>query len=89
LQADLVIYSGYARFQAESAQYEAKMAAREALVDSGKKPRGRAPEAPSAAPEAKDQVNFTDEESRIMKTKDGFQQYYNAQAGVETQSHFT
>jgi transposase len=76
----------YARFQAESAQYEAKMAAREALVDSGKKPRGRAPEAPSAAPEAKDQVNFTDEESRIMKTKDGFQQCYNAQAGVETNS---
>lgn len=38
----------YARFQAESAQYEAKVAAREALVDSGKKPRGRAPEAPSA-----------------------------------------
>jgi hypothetical protein len=49
-------------------------------------PRGRAPEAPSAAPEAKEQVNFTDEESRIMKTKDGFQPCYNAQAGVDTDS---
>ena len=76
----------YARFQAESAQYEAKMADRQAAVDSGKKPRGRGPKAPSAAPEAKDQVNFTDEESRIMKTKDGFQQCYNAQAGVDTGS---
>jgi len=76
----------YARFQAESAQYETKMAKRQATVESGKKPRGREPKAPSAAPEAKDQVNFTDEESRIMKTKDGFQQCYNAQAGVDTDS---
>ncbi len=42
------------------------MAKREALVDSGKKPCGREPKAPSAAPEAKDQVNFTNEESRII-----------------------
>lgn len=76
-----------ARFQAESAQYEAKMADRQVAVDSGKKPRGREPKAPSAAPEAKDQVNFTDKESRIMKTKDGFQKCYNAQAGVDTESH--
>jgi hypothetical protein len=33
-------------------------------------------------PQAKDQVNLTDEESRIMLTKSGFEQAYNAQ--VET-----
>jgi transposase len=76
----------YARFQADSASFEAKMERRQAAEESGKKPRGRAPKAPSAAPEAKDQVNFTDGESRIMKTKDGFQQCYNAQAGVDTDS---
>jgi hypothetical protein len=36
-----------------------------------------------ARPEDKDQYNFTDPESRIMKTADGFVQGYNAQAGVE------
>lgn len=76
----------YARCQAEAAQYEAKMARRHAAEENGKKPRGRAPKAPSTTPEAKDQVNFTDEESRIMKTQAGFQQCYNAQAGVDTGS---
>lgn len=37
-------------------------------------------------PGEKDQLNFTDEDSRIIKTKDGFQQAYNAQSGVETAS---
>jgi transposase len=74
----------YARFQAE---HEAKLAARaEATAASGKPPRGRAPRAPDPAPQPTDQVNFTDADSRIMKTKDGFQQSYNAQAGVETAS---
>jgi len=77
----------YARFQAEQAEHEAKLARRaEAAAASGKPPRGRAPQAPDPAPQSKDQVNFTDPESRIMKTKDGFQQAYNAQAGVETAS---
>jgi transposase len=34
-------------------------------------------------PEAKDQYNFTDPESRIMKSSEGFVQAYNAQAVVE------
>jgi len=77
----------YARFQVEQAEHEAKLARRaEAAAASGKPPRGRAPQAPDPAPQSKDQVNFTDPESRIMKTKDGFQQAYNAQAGVETAS---
>ncbi len=37
-----------------------------------------------AVPE-KDQFNFTDPESRIMKTADGFQQAWNAQAVVDTE----
>jgi len=36
-----------------------------------------------AKPEDKDQYNFTDPESRIMKGSDGFVQGYNAQAAVE------
>ncbi|HEV2224402.1 MAG TPA: IS1182 family transposase [Candidatus Acidoferrales bacterium] len=36
-----------------------------------------------AAPKEKDQYNFTDPESRIMKGADGFVQAYNAQAAVE------
>jgi len=36
-----------------------------------------------AKPKEKDQYNFTDPESRIMKTADGFVQGYNAQAAVE------
>jgi hypothetical protein len=34
-----------------------------------------------AKPKEKDQYNFTDPESRIMKNGDGFAQGYNAQAG--------
>ena len=40
-------------------------------------------EAKRAKPEDKDQYNFTDPESRIMKGGDGFVQGYNAQAAVE------
>jgi len=40
-------------------------------------------EAKCAKPADKDQYNFTDPESRIMKGADGFVQGYNAQAAVE------
>jgi transposase len=76
----------YARFQAEQAEHEARLAQRAAARAAGRPPRGRAPQAPTPAPQAKDQINFTDAESRIMPTKDGFQQAYNAQAGVDTDS---
>nr|ACO70953.1 transposase IS4 family protein [uncultured Verrucomicrobiota bacterium] len=76
-----------ARAQEEQAAFEAKAAARaEQEKTTGKKARGRAPKPPEAAPNAKDQFNFTDPESRIMATKDGFQQSYNAQAAVEIES---
>jgi transposase len=78
----------YARAQAERADYEAKMAKREAQRQEGKKPRGKDPEPPSQTPESKDQYNFTDPESRIMKAGSGqhFEQSYNAQAAVEVDS---
>lgn len=37
----------------------------------------------SGTPPAKAQRNFTDPESRIMKTKDGYEQAYNCQAAVD------
>src|SRR5258708_7665167 len=40
-------------------------------------------DAKQARPKDKDQYNFTDPESRIMKGADGFVQAYNAQAAVE------
>ena len=39
---------------------------------------------PSTTPEPKAQKNFTDPESRIMKSKDGFVQAYNAQIVVDS-----
>jgi hypothetical protein len=48
----------------------------------GKNPRGKEPKAPSDKPNDKDQYNFTDPESRIMKTSRGFDLCYNGQAAV-------
>lgn len=77
------------RIAREKADYESKLAARAAQESAtGKKPRGRAPKAPSDEPAPSDQMNFTDPESRIMPvsgSKD-FEQCYNAQAAVEVQS---
>jgi transposase len=41
---------------------------------------------PAATPPDQAQRNFTDPESRIMKTADGFEQAYNAQAAVDADS---
>src|SRR5947207_3717852 len=49
----------------------------------GRKRSGKKPKPPSPEPDAKAQRNFTDPESRIQKTKDGFIQGYNAQAVVD------
>ena len=45
--------------------------------------RGRPPKTPPGTPEDSAQRNFTDPDSRILKTKDGFIQGYNAQAAVD------
>jgi len=76
------------RFEREQAEHEAKLAAREAKTKAtGKKPGGRPPEPPSAGPGPKDQINLTDEESRIMPVAGGgFDQCYNAQAAVATET---
>ena len=77
------------RYEAEQAEYEQKLEQRrEREAATGKKPRGRPPQEPEARPKDKDQVNFTDEHSRIMPCGGGeFVQGYNAQAAVEHDSH--
>jgi transposase len=50
----------------------------------GRKKSGRPAAPPSTAPEPKAQKNFTDPQSRIMKSKDGFVQAYNAQIVVDS-----
>ena len=78
-----------ARFEREQAEFEAKQARREAYEkQTGKKARGKKPKPPTPEPQPKDQVNLTDEESRIMPTSSGgFEQAYNAQAGVDVETH--
>ena len=76
------------RFEREQAEYEAKLAAREAkAAATGRKPGGKVPQPPEAGPLPKDQINLTDEESRIMPVAGGgFEQCYNAQAVVAADS---
>ncbi|MER2622472.1 MAG: IS1182 family transposase [Accumulibacter sp.] len=73
------------RYQREKAEYDEKMArraAQEAATD--KKLGGTPPKAPAPGPLDKDQINLTDEESRIMPVAGGgFEQAYNAQAAVD------
>ena len=77
------------RHQAEQAEYEEKLKRRqEREAATGKKVGGRPPQEPEAGPKEKDQVNFTDEESRIMPGANGeFVQGYNVQAAVDHDSH--
>lgn len=71
------------RFEKEKAEHDEKMRAREEKErETGKKARGKAPQAPQEGVRPGDQYNFTDPESRIMKTPDGFDQGYNAQAAA-------
>jgi hypothetical protein len=72
------------RHSREMVEHEAKMAAREAkIAATGKKPGGKPPAAPVEGALPSDQVNLTDEESRIMPVAGGgFEQCYNAQAAV-------
>jgi len=77
------------RAQAQKAEVEKKRAQRQAQRERGEKVRGPEPQDPSERPDGKDQYNFTDPQSRIMKAgggKDHFEQAYNAQAAVEVES---
>jgi len=72
------------RFDREQAEYRAKLAARDAkAAATGRKPRGKSPQPPVEGPLPTDQINLTDEQSRIMPVAGGgFEQCYNAQAVV-------
>jgi transposase len=89
-QAKAVLDARARQYHAEEqAEYERKMAARrEKEEKTGKKSRGRVPQPPEPGPRDKDQYNFTDPESRIMKSGNnkGFEQSYNGQAAVEHES---
>jgi len=75
------------RHQREQQDYEGKTAKRQAQREAGKRPRGKDPEPPQPGPRDSDQVNLTDEQSRIMPVSGGgFEQSYNAQAGVDTET---
>jgi len=76
-----------ARFEAEQQDYDAKVARREAQRQAGKTPRGKEPQPPEAGPRAKDQVNLTDAEARIMPVSGGgFEQAYKVQAAVDAET---
>lgn len=72
-------------FQREKAEYEEKMARRAAKEKAaGKKLGGKPPKPPEPGPKATDQINLTDEQSRIMPVSGGgFEQCYNAQASAD------
>ena len=72
------------RHAREKAEHEARMAARAAkTAATGRKPGGKPPAPPAEGPLPTDQVNLTDEDSRIMPVAGGgFDQGYNAQAAV-------
>jgi transposase len=76
------------RLEREQVEHQSKLAARaEHEKRTGKKPRGRPPEPPTGGVKDTDQVNLTDEDSRIMRVAGGgFDQCYNAQAVVATGS---
>ena len=65
---------------AQQDKIEARQAEEEAA---GKKKRGRKPKAPEAAVREEAKANVTDSDSRVMKTRSGYVQGYNAQAVVD------
>ncbi len=76
------------REKAEQAEYETKMKRRAAQrKKTGQKPRGPKPKPPTGGVRDKDQINLTDEESRILPVSGGeFEQAYNAQAVVDNET---
>lgn len=79
------VRAAQARLEAEAKEKAAAIAGERAAreEETGEKPRGREPKALDGVPEDKAQSNFTDPESRIMKTRNGYEQAYNAQAAVD------
>jgi transposase len=82
----VLVARAHERQAAKQAEYEAQQRVREDRArQRGHKPRGPQPQPPQAGPGDKDQYNFTDPESRIMKnsTNAGFDQHHNAQIRVD------
>jgi len=72
-----------AKAAAEAAAQAEKIARRQAEeAATGKKKRGRKPGKPVESPSDDAKANMTDPQSRIMKTRSGYVQGYNAQAAV-------
>lgn len=68
----------------EAAEKQAKIEAREREEEeTGRKKRGRKPDPPDDTPDLEEKRNLTDPDSRIMKTRQGYVQGYNAQAVVD------
>lgn len=68
---------------AEAAAQAEKIARRQAEEEAtGRKKRGRKPGKPVEGPSDEAKANLTDPQSRIMKTRSGYVQGYNAQAAV-------
>ena len=71
---------------AAEAEVAAEAAAEAKRQAEGRKKPGRKAKPPSEAPAPKAQRNFTDPESRVLLTRDGFVQGYNAEAAVDAKA---
>src|ERR1700732_2325406 len=69
---------------AAEAERRRRAEAQKTRIAEGRKKNGRTPAPPSPEPDGKTQRNFTDPDSRILLTKDGYIQGYNAQAAVDS-----
>ena len=67
---------------AAEAERKARAEAEERRIAEGGKKNGKTPAPPNTEPDGKAQRNFTDPESRILKTKDGYIAGYIAYAAV-------
>jgi transposase len=79
------IRAAQAELEAE-AKAEAAAEAEAKRQAEGRKKSGPPAAPPSPEPDPKAQKNFTDPQSRIMKSKDGFVQAYNGQIAVDAQA---
>jgi transposase len=68
---------------AAEAQAKAGAEAEQKRKAEGRRKPGKKSKPPSPEPDARAQRNFTDPDSRVLLTKDGFIQGYNAQAAVD------
>jgi transposase len=71
---------------AAEAEERRRAEAEERRIAEDRKKNGRTPAPPNREPDGKSQRNFTDPDSRILKTKDGYIQGYNAQAAVDAKA---